>query len=116
MEGFEDPLNRAGYPWGREDKCLRAHYALLGALRRERTSLQWGAIRFLLAEGPLLAFSREWKDERTVTVVNAGQAERGISLPWPSETATDRLSGRTFDAEDGRLSLVLPPRSGLLLI
>ena len=116
MEGFEDPLNRAGYPWGREDKCLRAHYALLGALRRERTSLQWGAIRFLHAEGPLLAFSREWKDERTVTVVNAGQAERGLSLPWPSETATDRLSGRTFDAEDGRLSLVLPPRSGLLLI
>ncbi len=33
--GYEDPLNRGTYPWGREDQDLLAHYKQLGALRGE---------------------------------------------------------------------------------
>lgn len=35
LEGFEDPLNRRGFPWGREDEELLAWYRALGALRKE---------------------------------------------------------------------------------
>lgn len=29
MEGWEDPFNRAGYPWAQEDTDLKAHFAEL---------------------------------------------------------------------------------------
>lgn len=35
MTGFEDPINRRPYPWGKADEELVAHYAYLGRLRSE---------------------------------------------------------------------------------
>lgn len=34
MEGWEDPFNRAGYPWEQEDTDLKAHFAELARFRR----------------------------------------------------------------------------------
>ena len=116
MEGFEDPFNRGGYPWGREDKDLKAWFTRLGSLRGQRRDLRAGTITYLYANGPLLAFSRELEDQRTVTVVNAGTAPERLCLPWPRECATDLLTGRTYPAPSGALSLGLPPRTGLLLV
>ena len=115
MEGFEDPFNRGTYPWGREDRSLRDYFARMGHLRHQRTSLQRGIIRYLHAEGSVLAFAREYKSECTVTMVNASAAEQTLSLPWETGPVTDLLSGRTFRPEDGYLRLTLSPRSGLLL-
>ena len=39
MEGCEDPFNRGAYPWGHEDKDLKARFSLLGQLRKQRQSL-----------------------------------------------------------------------------
>ncbi len=116
MEGCEDPFNRACYPWGREDTELRSWFCQLGGLRHQRPSLQSGILQWLYTAGPLLVFAREKKKERTVTVVNASQESQQLSLPWPSATAADRLSGQIFYAVDGRLTLTLPPLSGMLLI
>ena len=41
--GYEDPLNRGTYPWGREDNTLLQHYQALGKLRQEYS-------RFFLGE------------------------------------------------------------------
>ena len=116
MEGFEDPFNRGGYPWGHEDKSLKAWFTRLGTLRQQRQELRRGTIQYLYASGPLLAFSRELEGARTVTVVNAGTAPEALCLPWPKETAVDLLTGRTFPAPSGAVSLRLPPRTGLLLV
>ena len=35
LQGFEDPLNRRPYPWGKEDRELLEHYRRLGQLRAE---------------------------------------------------------------------------------
>lgn len=35
LQGFEDPLNRRPYPWGKEDSELLEHYRTLGRLRSE---------------------------------------------------------------------------------
>ena len=116
MEGFEDPFNRGTYPWGREDRELMSFFALLGRLRGRRESLRRGSITWLCAQGPLLAFSREFAGERTVTVVNADRAEHALTLPWSGEAPEDRLTGTVLTPEDGVLRLVLPPRSGMLLL
>ena len=116
MEGFEDPFNRGGYPWGQEDKSPKAWFTRLGTLRQQRQELRRGTIQYLYASGPLLAFSRELEGARTVTVVNAGTAPEALCLSWPKETAVDLLTGRTFPAPSGAVSLRLPPRTGLLLV
>ena len=48
MEGFEDPLNRGTYPWGREDRDLLAWFTRLGALRNAYPALQSGTISLAL--------------------------------------------------------------------
>lgn len=115
MEGFEDPFNRGTYPWGHEDRNLLGHFARLGTLRRSRSALQKGALSWITANGPLLAFAREGTDGRLVTVVNVDRAEQRLSLPWSGDTATDLLTGQEFFPEAGVLTLCIPPRGGFLL-
>ena len=115
MEGCEDPFNRGAYPWGHEDKDLKARFSLLGQLRKQRQSLQSGSIQWLRASGSLLAFARELPQERTVTVVNADALSHILTLPWTAPFAMDRLSGQSFPVKDGILTVELPPSGGLLL-
>lgn len=116
MQGFEDPFNRGTYPWGREDRTLRAYFARLGALRGARASLQRGDLTFLCAQGPLLVFRRSFAGEQSVAVCNAGDTPLAAELPWQGGAATDALSGRRFAAADGVLRITLAPLEGLLLI
>ena len=44
--GYEDPLNRGTYPWGREDLDLVKHYQTLGALRDEYKDFFLGETTF----------------------------------------------------------------------
>ena len=44
--GYEDPLNRGTYPWGREDGDLVDHYQRLGNLRKEHQNLFLGETSF----------------------------------------------------------------------
>lgn len=114
MQGFEDPFNRGGYPWGHEDGGIRDWYVRLGRLRKGRVSLRQGELRWLYASGPGLAFAREAEGERSVAVLNAGEQALSLSLPWEG-AARDLLGGQTHQAENGSVYLALPPRSGLLL-
>ena len=47
VQGFEDPLNRGTFPWGREDDDLLGHYRALGTLRARHKEAFTGKIRFL---------------------------------------------------------------------
>ena len=114
MEGWEDPLNRGTYPWGRENWNLKALFTRLGQLRQKKPCLQRGVIRWLFSLGPVMAYVREWKREKLVTVVNASDQVQHLTLPLPQHM-TDLLTGRTYFPQDGQLPLELPPRTGLLL-
>ena len=116
LEGFEDPMNRRTYPWGREEPRLLALYRTLGALRRRRPSLQKGDITYLTADDGLLIYSRRWADEVTYTLLNTGSLTRAVTLPWPSAAARDAVSLQQFLVRDGQLHLELPPCDGLVLI
>ena len=116
MQGFEDPLNRATYPWGCEDAALLALYRRLGQLRRGRMSLQSGSIAYLAAEGGVLAILRQSGAERTLTALNAGDTPAELALPWADTVARSALDGQEFFVPDGVLRLTLPPVSGMILI
>lgn len=80
VQGFEDPLNRATYPWGREDNEIVEHYKKLGALRKDYAGLLQGNTHFVFDENNLI-FERESKegvlrvesDGKTITLTANGK-------------------------------------------
>ena len=116
VQGFEDPLNRGTYPWGREDPALLAYFRQLGALRKQRVSLQCGDIDYLYAVGGGLVLRRQSEDEVTVAAMNAGMQPLELSIPWSGALAKDALTGQQFFARNGMLRLTLPPVGGVLLV
>lgn len=67
MQGFEDPLNRGTYPWGREDEVLLAHYRALGKLRADYAELLKGETTFV--DDPVLAIYERKGEQGTLTVL-----------------------------------------------
>ena len=115
MEGWEDPFNRAGYPWEQEDTDLKAHFAELARFRRSFPALQAGVLHWIWTSGPLLIFARELDGQLLTTVVNAADVSQALSLPWSAPPARDLLTGQRFIPTDNAIPLTLPPRSGWLL-
>ena len=116
MQGFEDPLNRGTYPWGREDAGLLDFFRTLGRLRRERQSLQTGTLTYVYAQGGGLVIAREHEGETTMAALNAGDEVLTLTLPWPGGMAEDGLTGQRFLAVNGQLRVSLPPLDGVVLI
>lgn len=97
MEGFEDPFNRRTFPWGEEDGELLAWFTALGAARKALAPLRRGDIRYVKAEGRILAFTRSLGSETVLCAVNAGREPALVLAPWSGE------------------QLVLPPLTGRLV-
>ncbi len=116
MEGFEDPFNRLGYPWGRVNKSLLEWYRRLGNARRNSEALRSGDIRWLYAKEGLLVYERTSEHERVVIAVNASIEPIEWTLPWQQAMATDLMSGRSIRAEKGALALSLEPMTALFLL
>ena len=114
MEGFEDPFNRRTFPWGHEDQELVRLFTALGAARKTRKALRRGDIEYVEAAGRVLAFTRSLDGETVLCAVNAGQEPQTVTLPWEG-TAVDLLGGQAVEAEEGVLTLELPPLTGRLL-
>ena len=87
----------------------------MGKLRNQRLSLQSGGIRWLYAQGPLLAFLRESDKELTAVVLNTGEETASLTIPWPDSLATDAISGQQFLTSNDRVSLEISPVSGMIL-
>ena len=115
MEGWEDPFNRAGYPWGQEDSELKSFFSKLVHLRREQPALQTGQLHWRWTAGSLLVFARELDGQLLTTVVNAADTPQTLTLPWFGDTARDLLSSEALSPADNVLPLTLLPHQGLLL-
>ena len=108
MEGFEDPFNRRTFPWGKEDKQLTRWFAALGKMRKTLPALRKGDIRYLAADGSLLAFVRTEGKQKILCAANAGEDEATLPLPGKAKL----LLG---DGQIQKGVLTLPPRSAAIL-
>ncbi len=129
MTGLCDPFNRRPYPWGREDSFLVALHRKLGNLRRKSSALTKGSAAFLAKTADIFVVFRRFESESTVTILNRADESSDVSLYREdfsvgfdtefvvfSGSYIDALSGKTFKAENGTLSLSLPPVSSVLLV
>lgn len=86
MEGYEDPLNRGTYPWGNENLELLEWYKYLGELRSKSDVLKKGDIKFLYAEGDILAYRRSYENEHLDIYIN--RSEQNQEVPMKGEIVT----------------------------
>lgn len=116
MEGYDDPFNRAPYPWGNENEELQSHYRTLTQLRQAHPVLVDGD--FLpLSFGPhVYGCLRSQADESILTLVNR-DLEHAQEIRYATEAsfAVELLTGRVLPIADGFVTLQLPPLGGVCL-
>ena len=84
VEGFEDPLNRTTYPWGKEDMDLLKHYKELGAFRKKFEKYLNGETSFTFAENNIVEFIRRSAVGELLVIANSGNnaVTRPIDETW----------------------------------
>ena len=119
-EGCRFPM-----PWGRDFQSGETwrFYRTLAHLKRDTRALQEGGMKFLYADGRILALARFDEREALVGIVSLEEQEREISLPLGAvgarmpDSGTDLfgavLHARQEDAHHIRLAV--PPAGRLLL-
>ncbi len=116
LEGFEDPFNRRGYPWGDEDIDLIRWYAALGALRGASEALQAGGIRYMRADSGVLAYERFAGKERVLICANRDDHPSEVTIRETGRVVLDKLTGHVFRSKDGLLTIPLEPLSVRILL
>jgi len=114
LDGAPDPDNRRCMPWDESawDHDLRGFYQRLIALRRTAPALIEGGYQTLHADGGLIAYQRQAREQQLVIVGYRGPgALPQASIPVrhggiaDGATLTDLLSGQRFTVANGALDL-----------
>lgn len=69
VEGFEDPFNRACYPWGNENEELLNHYKLLSELRKNKLFID-GKYECIIHHEGTFVFKRYNTEQKVIVAVN----------------------------------------------
>jgi alpha-amylase len=125
------PDNRTDMPWGDRgvlpgagvvrDEALREFYQRLIAIRRAHPAIWRGEREGLAFGADHLVFARRdaVSGDAVLVGVNRGGAEAVVTVAapaaWAGKVVTDHLTGREVVVRDGQATLVLPPRSALIV-
>ncbi len=125
------PENRGDMPWGdrgvlpgagvARDEALREFYRQLIAIRRAHPAIWRGERQGLDFGTDHLVFARRdaKSDDAVLVAVNRGQSEAvaTVAAPagWAGKVVTDYLTGRDVAVREGQATLVMPPRSALIV-
>jgi neopullulanase len=112
VDGGPDPECRKAFPWDENqwDKDLLNFAKACIKLRTEHISLRQGDYKRILADGDLVAYSRNLRDETVITAFNTAEEEKTIELQFASNP--EILFGNP--AINGS-QITIPPRSGIVL-
>lgn len=69
LQGYEDPMNRAPFPWGKEDEEILSHYRFLGDVRKRFKDVLLGGMD-VKEQGELLILHRFQNGKNLYAVVN----------------------------------------------
>ena len=80
MEGYQDPMNRMPYPWGKGDENVRSAYRTIAKLRSETKALKSGSFALRYLDSSLLVYERKAGKGAVVTFINRSQNILKVSL------------------------------------
>jgi neopullulanase len=119
-----DPHCREAFPWERAEQGehpMHAFYKQVISLRHVTPALQTGDFAFLQASGDTVVYRRRLDGKEAIVAFNAGGGKASLALD------SERLSAQDYrpawpakrseiHVQDGRLALVLPAQSALVLV
>lgn len=111
-QGFEDPFNRFGYPWGREDKALLSWVSTLGQLRKVCDPLRKGSISYLSTRSEVLGYVRTYGKKEVLCLFNNFEHSQRVNLSWFSGKTLRPLActEESYRVEESKM--VIPPYFG----
>ena len=98
LQGYEDPMNRAPFPWGEEDVELLAHYRFLGSVRKNYRDILLGGMD-VREQGELLILHRFLDGKHLFGIVNPTFEDRRITFRR-SRAARDVMGGGVLHSGD----------------
>ena len=99
LQGYEDPMNRATFPWGKEDEELVEHYRFLGSLRKQYRDVLLGGMD-VREQGELLILHRFREGKHLFAVVNPTFEDR-TAVFRRNRPAKDVRTGKTLHLGEG---------------
>ena len=107
VEGYQDPFNRACYPWGNEDAELVAWFGALGRMRAALPLFKNGAFSAVFEQEGALGFERTDGVATMLCAVNPTDREITVELPEKHRSGNYILGDGTVKNN----TLWLPPTS-----
>ena len=98
LQGYEDPMNRAPFPWGEEDVELLAHYRFLGSVRKGYRDILLGGMD-VREQGEILILHRFLDGKHLFGIVNPTFEDRRITFRR-SRAARDVVGGGVLHSGD----------------
>lgn len=80
VQGYEDPINRRTYPWGREDVKLLEYYKKIAAIRTANRDMFTGEFR-ILDNYDILAYTWTKGDRKLLIVSNNSPGYVNMEIP-----------------------------------
>jgi 4-alpha-glucanotransferase len=109
LEGYSDPFNRAGFPWGREDEDCETIYRNCVSLRRSFDFFTGGDFEVISCGEDVFGFYRMGSDgDGAAVLVNRNLSEsREVSIEMRGECASELIGGQPLRIENGKVGLTL---------
>ncbi len=95
VEGFEDPFNRACFPWGNENAEILAHYKFLSVLRESKLFAN-GKYKNVINDKEVFAFERYDECERIIIAANMSEEDVTLNIAESMVQHSSGKVGRTF--------------------
>lgn len=115
MQGYTDPLNRATFPWGYEDKELLDFFKSLGEIRRSYSAFEDGDLSILYYNKGALVFKRENENSGILVCINLNK--NSLSLEFEGQL-TSLFDGKKYENKleiDAKSFIVLVNDNSFLL-
>ncbi len=81
VEGYQDPFNRTGYPWGREHQELVEWYRRLGKMRSEHPVFKGVDFHPIIVTEGIMAYTRRCETEEILVILNSRYNHQSLRLP-----------------------------------
>jgi 4-alpha-glucanotransferase/glycosidase len=116
VQGYEDPYNRAPYPWGAEDAELLEHYRTLAMLRLQYKPFLCGDFLPQGLTEHVLSVRRRTAEEELLVLVNRGVFEwETVTLQTGGAYILDLLQSEELHPAGGCLTFTMPPLTARVL-
>ena len=117
MEGYSDPFNRAGYPWGRQDVDLLNIYRNAISIRKLSPLFVDGDFSTVdCGSEDVFCFLRRLDGESAAVLINRSLSEtRTVRFPADGKEAAEIVGGHPFSIEEGEVIISLYPMGSAVI-